>query len=170
MRTLVLNAGYEPMQLVNWKRALCLVLMEKAEIVSEYDEVIRSVADQFKLPSVVRLKRYVGRVKMLGWVRCTRRNILLRDNYHCQYCGRRFPSSSITIDHVIPKSKGGTTRWNNVVAACATCNRKKGSKSLRQFGKRPLKDPKRPSWADIMLRDEQHESLGDWLPWLGRPK
>ena len=81
MRTLVLNAGYEPMQLISWQRSLCLVVAQKAEIVARYDKVVRSVSTSMPLPSVVRLVRYVGAVSYFGRVRCTRKNILLRDQH-----------------------------------------------------------------------------------------
>lgn len=165
MRTLILNAGYEPMQLVNWQRALCLVLIGKAEIIAEYNRLVRTVSSAFPLPSVVRLVRYVRMVKRIGMVRCTRRNILLRDNYQCQYCGVHCHPNSVTIDHVIPRSKGGKTQWNNVVAACASCNRKKGSRSLEDAGMNLLNKPKRPSWQDIIREDGPY--LEEWLPYLG---
>ncbi len=167
MRTLVLNAGYEPMQLINWERALCLVMIGKAEIVAQYNRVVRTVREQFPLPSVVRLKKYVKIVKRLGIVRCTRRHILMRDDYRCQYCGVICHPSQITIDHVVPKSKGGKTQWNNVVAACATCNRQKGNRSLNDCGFTLLKVPARPTWQDIM-RDVDETVSSDWLPYLER--
>lgn len=165
MRTLVLNAGYEPMQLITWQRALCLVMIGKAEIVAEYNKMVRTVREQYAMPSVVRLTRYVRVVKRLGLVRCTRKNILIRDNYQCQYCGVTCHPSTITIDHVIPKCRGGRTQWNNVVAACAACNRRKGDRPLTDSGLNLLKPPARPTWQE-MMRAFDEPFLHDWLPFL----
>jgi len=165
MRTLVLNAGYEPMQLVSWQRALCLVLSQKADIVAEYDRTIRSVTKSFSLPSVVRLKRYVHIVRNFGLVRCTRKNILLRDRCECQYCGVQLSVNSATIDHVIPRSKGGGTTWNNVVVACHPCNRKKGNRSLDRINMRLRSKPQRPSWKELMGQSVE-DSLYEWLPYI----
>jgi len=157
MRTLVLNAGFEPIHLVSWQKALCLVISSKAEIVAEYDEVVRSVSHMFKLPSVVRLKRYVRSFQRVMSVRCTRKNILLRDRGQCQYCGVFCSSNSITIDHINPKSKGGKTTWDNVVAACPTCNRKKGDKSIERCGMKLIKAPKRPTWLELFAEFHREE-------------
>ncbi|MGE0174775.1 MAG: HNH endonuclease [Oligoflexales bacterium] len=167
MRTLVLNAGFEPMQLISWKRALCLVLIGKAEIVAEYNKFVRSVSTNVRLPSIVRLKRYVRVVQRLSMVRCTRRNIILRDNHQCQYCGVVCHPTAITIDHIVPRSKGGKTVWNNVVASCAHCNRKKGSRSLSDINMKLIKKPMRPTWSDIIGSNE-HPIASEWLPYLSQ--
>ena len=165
MRTLVLNAGYEPMQLISWQRAICLVLAQKAEVVAEYGAKVRSVSRSFSLPSVVRLKQYVRVVSRLGLVRCTRKNVLLRDGYQCQYCGVKCRQSSVTIDHVLPRSRGGKMTWTNVVAACHTCNRKKGNRLLEKTGMVLRNMPSRPSWKDLI--GDQHRSYAtEWLPYL----
>ena len=166
MRTLVLNAGYEPMQLVSWQRALCLVFAAKAEIVAEYDKVVRTISTSFKLPSVVRLKRYVRVARRLGLVRCTRKNVFLRDRFRCQYCGAHCSAGHITIDHVVPRSKGGRTMWNNVVAACPACNRKKGDRDLKESGMRLVHHPRRPTWSEIMGSGDTEPYVSDWLPFL----
>lgn len=166
MRTLVLNAGYEPMQLISWQRALCLVLASKAELVAEYGETVRSVSECFPLPSVVRLKRYVGYVRQFGLLKCTRKNIFLRDRFQCQYCGVRCASASATIDHVIPRCRGGRTVWDNVVTCCHTCNRKKGDKTPEQMSMRLMRPPKRPHWTEIVA-DQEDPYHKTWLPYLG---
>ena len=165
MRTLVLNAGYEPMQLISWQRALCLVIAEKAEIIARYDKVVRSVSASMPLPSVVRLVRYVQVVTYFGRVRCSRKNILLRDQYQCQYCGVKCRAGAISIDHIVPKSGGGKTSWLNVVAACHDCNRRKGSLSLEQAGMKLLRPPKRPSWKDL-IADINHSGEAGWAEYL----
>lgn len=165
MRTLVLNAAYEPIHLVSWQKAMCLVFTAKAEIVAEYDHRVRSVSQIFKLPSVVRLKRYVRTFKRTMNARCTRRNVLMRDRYKCQYCGVGCSVSTITIDHVMPRSRGGKTVWDNVVAACHPCNRRKADRTPDEAGILLLKVPKRPTWVDLL--EESHRDLLDsWMPFL----
>lgn len=167
MRTLVLNAGYEPMQLVSWQKALCLVLANKAEVIVHSETIVRSVKLTMKLPSVVRLIRYVQAIGKLGLVRCSRKNVLLRDRYQCQYCGVLCRPNTATIDHIVPRSRGGKTTWMNVVTACAECNRHKGSRSLDGAGMRLLRTPRRPSWNE--LADElRHDPSFSWLPFLDR--
>ncbi len=166
MRTLVLNAGYEPMQLISWQRALCLVLSAKAELVAEYGEAVRSVSRRFPLPSVVRLTRYVTYVRHFGLLKCTRRNVFLRDQYQCQYCGVRCSPALATLDHVVPRSKGGRTSWDNVVTCCHACNRHKGDKSPKEMSMRLLRVPRRPHWTDV-LEDQENPYHNSWLPYLG---
>lgn len=165
MRTLVLNAGYEPMQLISWQRALCLVMSQKAEVVAEYNAAVRSVSTSVNLPSVVRLIRYVRVVSRFGFVRCTRKNVLLRDSYQCQYCGVKCRPGAITIDHVMPRARGGKTTWTNVVAACHPCNRKKGSRLLEKSGMVLLRAARRPAWKEL-IDDGARETASDWLPYL----
>jgi 5-methylcytosine-specific restriction endonuclease McrA len=165
MRTLVLNAGYEPMVLINWQRAICLVLSEKAEIVAEYNQVIRTVSTTYALPSVVRLTNYVRVLNRFGIVRCSRKNIILRDRHQCQYCGVLCNMETISIDHVIPRCKGGRTTWENVVAACHDCNRKKGDQSLIQVGMALVRHPKQPSWRELM-GEVDFPMEADWLRYL----
>jgi len=165
MRTLVLNAGYEPVQLISWQKALCLVISCKAEVVAEYGQLIRTVSSAFAMPSVVRLKRYVRTVRHFTLARCTRRNVLLRDRYQCQYCGVVCRPGTITIDHILPRCRGGRTVWDNVVAACHTCNRRKGDLSLADSGLRLRTNPRRPNWREL-LEESQTDTVSDWLPFL----
>lgn len=165
MRTLVLNSGYEPVQLISWQKAMCLVLSCKAEVVAEYGNLIRTVSSAFAMPSVVRLKRYVRTIRTFTMARCTRRNVLLRDRYQCQYCGVVCRPGAITIDHVLPRSRGGRTVWENVVAACHLCNRKKGDTLLPDCGMKLRKAPRRPHWREL-LEETQADAVSDWLPFL----
>ena len=153
------------MQLISWQRALCLVMSQKAEIVAEYNAVARSVSRSINLPSVVRLIRYVRVVSRIGVVRCTRKNVLLRDGYQCQYCAVKCRPGAITIDHVVPRSRGGKTSWTNLVAACHACNRKKGSRALELTGMVLLRQPRRPSWREL-IDDQDRAAPMDWLPYL----
>jgi 5-methylcytosine-specific restriction endonuclease McrA len=165
MRTLVLNAGYEPMLLISWEKALCLVLSEKAEVLAEYGQMVRTVSQSFALPSVVRLKRYVRLVKRFGAARCTRKNILLRDRYQCQYCGVHCSSASASIDHIIPRCRGGRTSWDNVVVACHDCNRRKGDKSLAESGFKLMSKPRQPTWSEL-LGETNYIVEAAWLPYI----
>ncbi len=159
-RILVLNAGYEPLQLVSWQRGLCLVLSNKAEVVERSRAVARSVSCTIELPCVVRLVRYVHNVSKMGMVRCSRRNILLRDRFQCQYCGIRCKPAHATVDHIVPRVMGGKTTWTNAVAACNNCNRKKGSRSLDSSGLKLMRAPRRPTWNDLfVVPKETHGEL-----------
>ena len=166
MRTLVLNAGFEPVRLVSWQKAICLVVSSKAEVLAEYDQVIRSVSQIFKLPSVVRLKKYARTFQRVVPVRCTRKNILVRDGYQCQYCGIQCSPQSVTIDHIIPKVRKGLNTWENVVTACHLCNRRKGSKPIERAGMSLLRPPRKPSWIELFA-DFQAEERKSWEAFLG---
>ena len=126
---LVLNATYEPLCVVPLRRAVVLVLAEKAVVVEAGDGVMRSARTSIPVPTVVRLSRYV-RVPYRREVPLTRRAVLDRDRHACAYCGTR----ADTIDHVRPRSRGGQHIWTNVVAACARCNHRKGNRLLSELG------------------------------------
>jgi len=136
---LVLNATYEPLCVVPLRRAVVLVLAEKAVVVESGDGVMRSARTSMPVPSVVRLSRYV-RVPYRREVPLTRRAVLDRDRHACVYCGTR----ADTIDHVRPRSRGGEHIWTNVVAACARCNHRKGDRLLAELGWRLASSPTRP--------------------------
>jgi 5-methylcytosine-specific restriction endonuclease McrA len=127
--SLVLNATYEPLCVVTLRRAVVLVLAEKAIVVEAGDLVMHSAHMSMQVPSVVRLSRYV-RVPYRREVPMTRRAVLDRDGHRCGYCGLR----ADTIDHVRPRSRGGLHAWTNVVAACARCNHRKGDRLLSELG------------------------------------
>lgn len=127
--TLVLNASYEPLCVVPLRRAVVLVLAEKAVIVEVGSTVLHSASLAMDAPSVVRLSRYV-RVPYRAHVPLSRRGVMSRDGGRCAYCGRR----ADTIDHVTPRSRGGGHAWENVVAACATCNHRKADRLLSELG------------------------------------
>ncbi len=141
--TLVLNADYRPLSyyplsLWPWQDAVKAVFLDRVSIVAEYDTVVRSQSMAIPIPSVVVLKDFVRPQKRVAF---TRFNLFLRDEFMCQYCGGK---GDLTFDHVLPRSRGGITSWENVVAACSRCNLKKGSKSLRQAGMVLRKRPVRP--------------------------
>jgi len=145
MRTLVLNASYEPIQMVDWKEAVCMIMKEKAEIVSTYaDKMIRSAYEAFEMPKIIRLRKYVKIAKDAAVLRYSRRNILLRDKSTCQYCSKRVTGKDATMDHVLPSSRGGKSSWENIVTACCKCNNKKDNRTPKEAGMKLLKEPVKP--------------------------
>jgi len=146
--TLLLNATYEPLRIISWKKAIILVTLGKVEVIEEYDREIRSVSFTIKLPSVIRLLRYVRRKK--SEVRFSRQNIYARDNYRCQYCGRKLSPDELTYDHVIPRSRGGRTEWTNIVTCCIECNKRKGGRTPEEAGMKLLRPPRKPEWLPLI--------------------
>src|SRR5210317_369217 len=126
-RVLLLNATYEPLRVISWKRAITLLTLDKVEVLETYDCVVRSVTLAIRLPAVVRLIHLVRFRKHT--IRFSRENIYIRDKYQCQYCAGSMNASDLTYDHVIPKSMGGKTAWENIVTCCLTCNKKKGGRT-----------------------------------------
>jgi 5-methylcytosine-specific restriction endonuclease McrA len=139
---LVLNATYEPLCVVSQRRALVLVLTDKAVMVESGEYVLRSVTTSVRVPVVVRLARFV-RVPYRSQVPLTRKGVLARDHHRCVYCGA--PATS--LDHVIPRSRGGAHVWENVVAACGRCNHLKADRAVADLGWRLRTAPKAPSGA-----------------------
>lgn len=143
-QTLLLNASYEPLKVVHWQKAITLLCQGKVEVISVYDREIRAVSISFKLPSVIRLLRYIRIKRRFDYVPFSRANIYARDDYHCQYCGEMFHSNELTFDHVIPVAQGGCKSWENIVTSCISCNRKKGGQTPGEAGMHPVRLPKRP--------------------------
>lgn len=165
MRTLVLNAGYEPLGVVSFKRALILVLNEKATILAQTAESkVHSAKHEFDVPSVILLSRYV-RVPTGRMIPVSRRGVLRRDNFRCAYCSK----SANTIDHVQPKSKGGRDSWENLVACCLKCNNAKGDKSLEEIGWRLNFTPRMPVGVTWMLKGAERLEP-EWNDFLGFAK
>ena len=123
---LVLNQNYEPLNVCNLRRAIVLIIDGKAEVLETHAGLVCSPSRTFTSPSVIRMMYHIRRPRPR--VKLTRREVFIRDHYTCQYCGRQM--HDLTIDHVIPKSKGGGHSWENLVSACKTCNHRKGGKSL----------------------------------------
>jgi len=157
----VLNQNYEPLTICNVRRAIILTFLGKAEIVTKRDGLkVRSVRKSFDCPSIVRLGYFV-RVPYKRII-LSHKNILKRDNHRCQYCGS---VTSLTIDHVIPKSHGGEDTWENLVTACVKCNNRKGDKTLEDSGLKLRHMPKKPSYITFMKSSAG--SVGeDWKPFL----
>ena len=146
--TLLLNASYEPIRVISWKKAVTLFFLEKVEVVETYEREIRSVHIAIKMPAVVRLLSYVTIKRKKPPL--SKMNLMARDHNSCQYCNVKLSYKDATVDHVLPRSKGGTTHWENVVLSCNTCNRKKGSKTLKQAGLKLKKPPVQPDWLPVL--------------------
>jgi 5-methylcytosine-specific restriction endonuclease McrA len=144
-QTLLLNATFEPLKVVDWQRAMTLWARGKVEIVATHDREVRSVSFAFRLPAVVRLLRFVRVRRALEFVPFTRSNIYTRDGYSCQYCGGQFASDELTFDHVVPASQGGLRSWENIVTCCMDCNRRKGGRTPAEAGMALRRAPSRPA-------------------------
>lgn len=161
--TLLLNATYEPLCVVSSRRAIVLVLAQKAEAVDCATEVVHAETVSLPVPVVVRLTRYV-RVPYPAQVPLSRRAVFTRDGQTCVYCG----SSATSIDHVVPRSRGGTHTWDNVVAACRRCNHTKADRSLAELGwvlPHPPRTPSGAAWRLLGARAVDPR----WREWLGIP-
>lgn len=168
METLVLNPGYEPIARVGWQRAITLLFAGKVEVVDEYeDREIRSVTWSIKMPSVIRFLRALQGKKPR--IRFSRENVYLRDSGRCQYCGQKIPRFDATYDHVVPRSRGGLTNWENIVIACVICNQRKGGRTPEQANMRLLTKPVRPKKLPDALRMTFTWEKGmpeSWKSWL----
>ena len=161
---LVLNATYEPLNVIPLRRAILLLLKEKAEVVEATRERLRAERLDLEVPSVIRLVTYVPVPPRLP-LPVSRRTVMARDNYTCQYCGAQPGKTQLTIDHVVPRSKGGGTTWDNVVAACGPCNRRKGSRTPEQANMLLLSTPARPRYlAFVLLGDRGRQDA--WHKYL----
>ncbi len=167
---LVLNADYRPLSyfplsLWPWQEAVKATFLDRVSIVAEYEMEVHSPSIAMKLPSVVVLRDYV---KPARYPAFTRFNLFLRDGFTCQYCGA---TGEMTFDHVIPRSRGGRTTWENVVAACGKCNLRKANMTVRQAGMSLSRPPRRPDAAELQNKGRRfppnhlHESWLDFLYW-----
>ncbi|MBN1886449.1 MAG: HNH endonuclease [Thermoflexales bacterium] len=149
-KVLVLNTTYEPLNTISVPRAVALLLEEKAELVEAAEAVLRSQHLVLPLPLVIRLRMYV-RIPHRFRLSASRRSVLLRDRYTCQYCGHSLPASELTVDHVLPRSRGGTADWENVVAACKRCNHRKGNRTPGEARMTLLRKPYRPRYLALAV-------------------
>lgn len=161
MRTLVLNAGYEPLAVVSFKRALVLVLNDKATVLAGADsQRVHSANREFELPTVILLQRYV-RIPGSRKIPVSRRGVLRRDGFRCGYCSK----SANTIDHVLPKSRGGQDTWENLVACCLKCNNAKSDKTPAEMGWELRVTPKMPSGVIWTVRGAE-KAEPQWAEFL----
>jgi 5-methylcytosine-specific restriction endonuclease McrA len=170
---LVLNAdfrplSYFPLSVWSWQDAVKAVFLDRVNIVSEYDDEVHSPTFSMRLPSVIALKQYVPLSRKPAF---TRFNVFLRDRFACQYCGDTPGTSELTFDHVIPRSRGGQTSWDNVVAACSDCNLIKGNRLPEICGMIPASRPVEPTNHRLQSNGRAfppnflHESWRDFLYW-----
>ena len=147
---LVLNATYEPLSVVSVRRAVVLLLKEKAEIVEAAEAELRSEHLTIPTPLVIRLVYYV-RIPYRISIPLTRRTVLARDHYTCQYCGRQPPRKELTVDHILPRSRGGHTTWENVVTACQRCNGRKGNRTPEEANIKLRSKPVQPRYVALAM-------------------
>jgi len=188
---LVLNRMYMAVHVINVRRAVCMLYRELAEVIhiedghfSNYDfenwqlvselnwehhndseDWIRSVSFQLQVPRVIRLLRY-DRVPKHS-LRFNRRNLFARDQHQCQYCGRHAPLTQLSLDHVIPRSRGGQTTWENIVCCCLTCNTRKGGRTPKEARMRLLTKPKKPRFNPMLVRKLQNPKYSSWRTFVG---
>jgi len=165
---LVLNADYRPLSyyplsLWPWQEAVKAVFLDRVEVIAEYDHEVHSPSFTMKLPSVISLKDYVSQDRPPAF---TRFNLFLRDGFACQYCGT---PEDLTFDHLVPRSKGGRTTWENIVTACAPCNLRKGGRMPRESGMAPYRRPHRPTMHELQgvgRRFPPHHLHASWVDYL----
>jgi len=180
-KVLVLNRHYLPVHVTSVRRAFSLLYQGLAEAVDEqyrtfdfdswsilsatvHDDTIGLVDRVIRVPRVILLLTYDRIPKRQ--VRFNRFNVYARDRNTCQYCGRRHPRPDLNLDHVIPRSQGGTSVWENIVCSCHACNRLKGGRTPREAGMKLLRPPRRPEWTPFMLETFSLRRYREWLPFL----
>jgi 5-methylcytosine-specific restriction endonuclease McrA len=159
---LVLNANFEPINVCGFQRAICLMLSEKATLILNGRGTIKTARSTYPIPSVIRLQRMIHRPHPR--VSLNRREIFRRDQFTCQYCGKK--TLYLTIDHVQPKHLGGTHTWSNLVAACPACNHRKGGRPLKESGMALLRQPKEPPRAALYIYAKFLEENREWKDFL----
>jgi len=166
-KVLIIDQLDQPIKMVDWTTAIIMLLQNKIEVVSEYKGVpIRSEKIKINLPSVIRLKKYFRRP---SGAKFSRYSIYFRDKWSCQYCGEKKKQNELTFDHVVPKSLGGKTDWENIVTACFKCNGKKADMTPQEAGLTLLSKPKKPHWTPcIIIKFKKHhpQEWKNYLFWL----
>lgn len=146
MQTLVLNASYEVMKIVHWQRAVTWFFLDKVDIIEEYSEHIRTPSIKMRIPAVVKYRKLIK--PKYRALKFSRTNIYARDNFCCQYCTRKLTQSKLTLDHVIPKSRGGPSSWINCVACCIDCNVRKADRTPKEASMKLLHEPRQPNQTE----------------------
>jgi 5-methylcytosine-specific restriction endonuclease McrA len=159
---LVLNSTYEPLNVASLARAVRLVFAGKAEVVHDRG-TLRSAVLVIPLPSVVRMLYYVARGRKR--VALTKKNVLLRDDYTCGYCSKRGDRATMTVDHVVPRSQGGRSTWDNLVAACSSCNGRKRDRTPEQARMKLRKRPHEPRHIPFLIV-QRHTDRDEWAKYL----
>lgn len=167
---LLLNASYEPLNVIHWQKAVRLFYLNKAEVLEEYITVIRSPNVVIRTPAVIKLKKYVQ--KQHKGIVYSKWNMYVRDHFVCQYCGKKIiDKGQLTRDHVIPRSYGGGTSWKNCVTCCKKCNLKKGGRTPKQAGMKLIQKPRTPKGSSVTFNMKKR---GDgipeqWMQYVGNP-
>ena len=168
-RTLLLTQGYEPVKIIPWQRAMTLLALDKVDVVEEYEAEIRATSMILKVPAVVRLRKAFRRFAKP--VKFSRVNIYARDGYRCQYCGTKCTIDQLTYDHVIPRSRGGRTTWENIVSCCYACNAEKANRTPAEAHMRLRTVPARPTWIpSVQIRISTKsvpDAWRDYVYWAG---
>lgn len=163
LTVLKLDSAFKPIEIIPWEEAFLLTWLNKAWAAEYSDKWVHSAKKAFQIPSVIVLFKYID--EKFFTLPCTRKNILIRDENRCQYCAKRFREAHLTVDHVIPKSKGGTSSWNNVVAACKACNQKKRDYWVENAPVSLIRLPKKPSYRSIIKKRIENANL-KWKEYL----
>ena len=161
-QVLVLNASYEPLNVCTVRRAYVLVFKGKAELLESLDRPLRTATDTYRRPHVIRLLNYV-RVPRTVQRKISRRALFARDGWKCVYCGTA--SGRLTLDHVVPRSRGGDSVWENVVTSCAPCNLRKGNRLLEELAMQLHRPPRAPA-AALFIRLAASSIPQGWQPYL----
>jgi 5-methylcytosine-specific restriction endonuclease McrA len=188
---LVLNKLFMAVHIISVRRAFCLLCKDLAEVVSledgqyatydfetwrevseyraqnfrrEDDDWVRTVSTQIQVPRVIRLLGYEKLPK--ATVKFNRRNIFARDNNQCQYCGRKFPTTELSLDHIIPRSQGGQSTWENIVCACVSCNVRKGGRTPKQAHMSLIRKPEKPKRSPLLNLKLTHSKYQSWRTFL----
>ena len=167
--TLILNSSYEPLKVIHWSRAVCMWLSDKVEILSTYSERVYSAIDDWNgfMPAVVRLLKYVKTRR--NRVKFSRINVYGRDHFTCMYCGIQPRTENLTFDHVLPRSRGGKTCWENIVTACLPCNEKKANRTPEEAGmhlkKKPARSTVRPTFRISKDAPSTPDEWREYLYW-----
>jgi len=159
---LVLNQNYEPLNVCNARRAIVLLDRGKAEVLEHNGLIIHTASYSFPCPSVIRLVYMIKRPRPQP--KLSRREVFLRDNYTCQYCGAR--TKDLTLDHVVPQHRGGKHTWENLVSACRACNHKKGGKTLEEARMRLLRQPMRPRSSSYYMFYQYLQLYTEWQKFI----
>ncbi|MCK7472490.1 MAG: HNH endonuclease [Rhodopseudomonas palustris] len=160
-RVLILNQNYEPLSICSARKAVVLQVLGKVEVIESSDRTVRSVSECYILPSIVRLSRliHVPRKRIL----LSRNNIIKRDNHRCQYCGTE--KSPFTVDHIVPRDRGGLDTWENLVCACSLCNSRKRNRTPQEAGMQLLRKPRKPGYL-FFIQTQAHIPDERWKPYL----
>lgn len=159
---LVLNATYEALNVTSLQRAVKLIFAGKAEVLHQHERLLRSATFAMRMPSVIRMLYYIRRPRQQ--VALTKKNVLLRDDYTCQYCGIR-ADGPMTVDHVVPRCAGGSSAWENLVCACLDCNNRKNNRTPQDANMHLLRKPRTPKYIP-WIQIKRHTLPGEWYKFL----